>query len=168
MQQTAKPVRMEEIKDEPASVKSSLFLKSVKPDSKMAGFKTYSRRKENHQAPFEHTKPEQVKIVLTKSPIKKRKTKITDFFNKKLPDEYELAASCKQYSMSSPIKAGEKQQERQTFLDLGQKNLFMKTCNECGFSYDSSFKTDVKHHKTFHDNYFSCFHAEKVSYLIYF
>lgn len=39
---------------------------------------------------------------------------------------------------------------KQTFLDLGQKNLMFRECSECGMKYDSSFEEEVQLHKRFH------------------
>jgi hypothetical protein len=39
---------------------------------------------------------------------------------------------------------------KQTFLDLGQKNLVFTECSECGMKYDSSFEKEVQLHKRFH------------------
>jgi hypothetical protein len=51
---------------------------------------------------------------------------------------------------------------QQTFLDLGQKGLFMATCEECGLCYDRSFEQDVKRHDVEHRRLYQCFEACRV------
>lgn len=101
---------------------------------------------------------------LTEKGLKKRK--ITDYFSTKLREEYDLNFNKRTSSvttqnsdntLSSGCSGG-----KQTFLDLGQKDFFMKTCKECGFAYDPSFEEDEKAHKKYHRSYFVCFQGEKV------
>ena len=88
-----------------------------------------------------------------------KKTKITDYFFKRIDEE---DARCRTKAPSRPRNAKTLKPLEQTFLDLGQKGLFMTECPECGMCYDKSFEQDTRRHEIEHRRLFQCFDASKV------
>jgi hypothetical protein len=91
-----------------------------------------------------------------------KKTKITDFFKKKCTEALEASSSCassptaqvakliQSQSLSSQPSSPLPSSLKQTYLDLGQKNLFSVQCEQCLMHYNKSFLEDVALHKKFH------------------
>ncbi|PJF19896.1 hypothetical protein PSACC_00288 [Paramicrosporidium saccamoebae] len=88
------------------------------------------------------------------TPVKR--TKITDYFFREPGAEkvVKRKPAVDHKSKSSSLQ--------QTFLDLGQQDLFITSCMDCGMKYDRSFASDVKRHDIEHGRLMSCFNAEKV------
>lgn len=88
--------------------------------------------------------------------------KITDFFRikrKSLSEESEtpvekMVKSCSfEPTVSSSPSAVVANKLKQTFLDLGQRNLVSTQCPDCLMHYNKSFADDVALHRKFHSNY---------------
>ncbi len=102
-----------------------------------------------------------------------RPAKITDFFFKSLladplpradsslPRSKEPSRTAAD-SASLPSPGEERRALRQTYLDLGQRDLFMTVCGDCGTSYDRSFPQDVARHALEHARAVSIFKRSKV------
>lgn len=87
--------------------------------------------------------------------------KITDFF--KVKRETSLTSSPKPTNndatfnnLSSPLTSVSNKL-KQTYLDLGQKNLISVQCPDCLMHYNKSFPDDVNLHKKFHMSYLKGF-----------
>jgi hypothetical protein len=112
--------------------------------------KTYSRKTATERVVND--------LLLTKvTPAKK--TKITDYFFRE-PGVKKAFKAVKEES-AGDRKFGNPNLQ-QTFLDLGQRDLFITSCLDCGMRYDRSFASDVKRHDLEHGRMMSCFDAEKV------
>lgn len=112
--------------------------------------KTYSRKTATARAVND--------LLLTKvTPAKK--TKITDYFFREPGAEKALKVATVESAGNHKSKHSNLQQ---TFLDLGQRDLFITSCMDCGMKYDRSFASDVKRHEIEHGRLMSCFDAEKV------
>lgn len=74
--------------------------------------------------------------------------RITDFFAKKLVRDDSLDDLPTKKRAKKEEQPTEKIGKSQTFLDLGQKVL--KTCQECGMTYDPTIKEDNQRHTKFH------------------
>lgn len=140
--------------------------------------RTYSRLKQPNEA-NEEAKTDPIDLLPKLLP----KKKITDFFQVKRPEvellelesdvgeaepvvnvklEDENASSCSLTSNpKSPIPSSPltsvSNKLRQTFLDLGQKNLISSQCPDCLMHYNKSFPSDVALHKKFHAGYLKGF-----------
>lgn len=60
------------------------------------------------------------------------------------------------YTLSSPLTSVSNK-FKQTYLDLGQKNLISVQCPDCLMHYNKSFPDDINLHKKFHMNYLKGF-----------
>lgn len=132
--------------------------------------RTYSRIKKEDVSPFqvslELEKENEDMHVSPPADVARslKKTKITDFFRKKTdPDSsFDMSPLAKLKIASSPAasslpESAVKAAPRQTFLDLGQKDLVSTQCPECLMHYNRSFSEDQALHKRFHARYLKGF-----------
>lgn len=134
--------------------------------------KTYTRKCREKDFTTKETKSKPQILSISNN---SKRSKITDYFYKAITDDSQggeeeeekviIKASLEKAAATTTAAAAAAcpLKLRQTFLDFGQKNLFMTVCKECGLCYDPSFPQDVKIHKVEHDRYFSCFDSTKVS-----
>ena len=86
--------------------------------------------------------------------------KITDFFKVKRCEEANKSpkkpSDNELLPLSSPLTSVSNKL-KQTYLELGQKNLISIQCPDCQMHYNKSFLDDVNLHKKFHANYLKGF-----------
>ena len=107
-------------------------------------------------------------VLETEEEVKPDKMrKITDFFRKIVVDTETLNSlnnthtntdntinySKEEERIKSNVPVTLTKKNRQTFLDLGQKNLISNQCPECLMHFNKSFTEDVVMHKRFHSQY---------------
>ena len=81
--------------------------------------------------------------------------KITDFFKVKREEStapFPMSQNHQMTTSSSPITSVSNKL-KQTYLDLGQKDLISSKCPDCLMHFNKSFPDDVNLHKKFHSNY---------------
>lgn len=91
--------------------------------------------------------------------------KITDFFRVKgevkegvgVGDLNVNISSSSSSSSASSSASSSSNKLKQTYLDLGQKNLISVQCPDCLMHYNKSFPDDMNLHKKFHSNYLKGF-----------
>jgi ribosomal protein S18 acetylase RimI-like enzyme len=95
--------------------------------------------------------------------------KITDFFRvqREVDSTISPIKSTNTISIASSPVTSVANKMKQTFLDLGQKDLISSQCGECLMHFNKSFPDDVALHKKFHAQYLKGYNFNvKVDYVL--